>query len=498
MTFHARNAATGEDLPGEYHDASTAEIDRACSGAAAAAAAFAVLAPEHRAALLEAIADGFGAASERLLARAHLETGLPTPRLEGERTRTQMQLRQMAALAREGSWVDARIDTALPDRKPAPRPDLRRMLRALGPVAVFGASNFPLAYSVAGGDTASALAAGCPVVVKAHPAHPGTSDITAEVIHGAVARCGLPAGVFAMVHGASPEVSLGVVRHPGIAAVGFTGSLRAGRALFDAAAARPVPIPVFAEMGSVNPMFVLAGALRERGASLAEGFVGSFTLGMGQFCTKPGLVFGVASPEWDAFCRSVGERAKAFVASPMLHAGIAAAFRRGCGDLSGVEWLTDGPARVARIDADAFLSRPELAHEIFGPYALLVTARDPAQLRVLADALEGQLTAAVHGTESDLTGSADLLAVLPRKAGRVICNGFPTGVEVVPAMTHGGPYPACTDARFTAVGSAAILRWARPVSYQAFPDALLPEELNDANPRGLLRLVDGRLTKEPL
>jgi NADP-dependent aldehyde dehydrogenase len=496
MTFHARNAATGETLPGEYRDASAAEIDRVCSAGGDVAPGFAVLAPERRAALLESIADGLGAAGEPLLARAHLETGLPMPRLQGECGRTQLQLRQMAALVREGSWADVRIDTAQPERKPAPRADIRRMLRGLGPVAVFGASNFPLAYSVAGGDTASALAAGCPVVVKAHPAHPGTSDITAGVIHAAVAQCGLPSGIFGMVHGAAPEVSLGVVRHPAIAAVGFTGSLRAGRALFDAAAARSVPIPVFAEMGSVNPVFVLSGALRERGSAIAEGFVASFTLGMGQFCTKPGLVFGLASPEWDAFCASVAEKAQAVAAAPMLHAGIAESFARGCRELSGVEWLGTAAARVARVDGATFRARPELAHEIFGPFTLLVTARDAAEMLALARALEGQLTATVHGTDTDLAEARELLAILPRKAGRFVCNGFPTGVEVVAAMTHGGPYPACTDARFTAVGSAGILRWARPVSYQNFPDAHLPDELKNANPRGLLRLVDGKLTRE--
>ena len=498
MTFHARHAATGENLPGIFHDAAPEEIASVCAAAGAVAPAFAVASPDTRAALLEAIAEGLGAASARLLERAHLETGLPMPRLEGERGRTQLQLRQMAALVRDGSWVEARIDTAQPGRKPAARPDLRRMLRGIGPVAVFGASNFPLAYSVAGGDTASALAAGCPVVVKAHPAHPGTSDITAEVIHAAVAACGLPAGVFGMVHGASPEVSLAVVRHPAIAAVGFTGSLRAGRALFDAAAARPVPIPVFAEMGSVNPMFVMPGSLRERATAIVEGLVASFTLGMGQFCTKPGLVFGIASPEWEAFCAAVAARAGTISAAPMLHAGIADSFARGCRELTGVEWLTGGVARVARVDAEAFRSRPELAHELFGPYTLLVGARDVEELCAIAEALEGQLTTSVHGTEADLAAAADLLAILPRKSGRVICNGYPTGVEVVPSMTHGGPYPACTDARFTAVGSAGILRWARPVSYQAFPDSLLPDELKDANPRGVLRLVDGTLTREPV
>lgn len=496
MTFHARNAATGEILPGEFHDASTGGIDRVCAAAGEVAPAFAVLAPERRAALLEAIADGLGAASERLLARAHLETGLPHARLQAECGRTQAQLRQMAALVREGSWVDARIDTAQPGRAPAPRPDLRRLLRGVGPVAVFGASNFPLAYSVVGGDTASALAAGCPVVVKAHPAHPGTSDLSAEVIRGAVAQCGLPGGVFGMVHGAAPEVALAVVRHPAIAAVGFTGSLGAGRALYDAAAARPAPIPVFAEMGSVNPVFVLPGALRERGAAIAEGLVASFTLGMGQFCTKPGLVFGVASAEWEAFCAAVAAQAQAVAAAPMLHAGIAENFVRGCRDLTGIEWLGTGTARVARVEGAAFRARPELAQEIFGPFTLLVTVRDAAGLLAIARELEGQLTASVHGTGSDLEGAGELLAILPRKAGRVVCNGFPTGVEVVAAMTHGGPYPASTDARFTAVGPAGILRWARPVSFQNFPDAHLPEELRDANPRGLLRLVDGRLTRE--
>jgi NADP-dependent aldehyde dehydrogenase len=497
MPFHARNAATGETLPGDYHDASPAAIDAACRAAADAAPAFATLAPERRAALLEAIADALEKAGDALLDRAGLETGLPRARLEGERARTRGQLRQFAALVREGSWVDARIDTALPDRKPAPRPDLRRMLRGIGPVAVFGASNFPLAFSVAGGDTASALAAGNPVIVKAHPAHPGTSDLTAEAVRTAVATCGLPAGIFGMVHGASPEVSLALVRHPAVAAVGFTGSLRAGRALFDAAATRPEPIPVFAEMGSINPVFVLPGALAARGTAVAEGLVASFTLGVGQFCTKPGVVFGVASEGWTAFSAAVAERARAVARGVMLHEGIARAFAEGCARLEGVEWLADGPARVARVDAATYRARPELAHEIFGPYTLLVTVDTAAELAALAEGLEGQLTATIHGSEDDFSGTAaaDLLAVLPRKVGRIVCNGFPTGVEVAPAMTHGGPYPACTDARFTAVGTGAILRWARPVSFQGFPDALLPDALKQANPLGILRLVDGQLVR---
>lgn len=496
MPFHARHAATGEMLSPEYHDATAVEIDAVCAAAREAAPAFEALSGARRAEFLEAVADELGVVSDRLLPRANQETGLPFPRLENERNRTQLQLRLMASLVREGSWVDARIDSAQPDRKPAARPDLRSMRRGLGPVAVFGASNFPLAYSVAGGDTASAFAAGNPVVVKAHPAHPGTSDLTAEAIRAAVKKCGLPAGVFGMVHGAAPEVSLAVVRHPAITAVGFTGSLRGGRALFDAAAARPVPIPVFAEMGSVNPVFVLPGALRERGAAIAENFVASFTGGLGQFCTKPGLIFGVASPEWNAFATDVATRAKAVAAGPMLHAGISAAFTKGCAELTGVEWLCSAVARVARVDAATFRGRPELSHEIFGPYTLLVTARDLAELAAIARELEGQLTASVHGTEGDFAIAGDLLAAIPSKAGRLIANGFPTGVEVVSAMNHGGPYPACTDTRFTAVGTAAIDRWARPVCYQNYPDALLPDALKRANPLGLLRLVDGQLTRE--
>ncbi len=481
-----------------FPDTTPADLAAACAAAAAAFPLYAALAPAARAAFLEKIADELLALGDPLLETAGRETNLPRARLEGERARTCGQLRLFAALVREGSWVDARIDPALPDRKPLPRPDLRRMLRPLGPVAVFGASNFPLAFSVAGGDTASALAAGNPVVVKAHPAHPATSALAGAAVTRAVAACGLPAGTFALVHGAGPDVGLALVRAPEIAAVGFTGSQRAGRALFDAAAARPSPIPVFAEMSSANPVFVLPGALRERGAALAEGLAGSFTLGVGQFCTKPGLVVGVASPEWDAFGAALAARARAVPAAPMLHPGIAENFARGVAAVSAVEWLAGapGPAYVARTDAATFLATPALAHEVFGPFTLLITARDAAELRSLAAALEGQLTATLHGTPEDLAAAADLAALLAHKAGRVLCNGFPTGVEVAPAMQHGGPYPATTDTRFTSVGTAAIFRFARPVCYQNFPDALLPAALQNANPLGLLRLVDGQPTRD--
>jgi NADP-dependent aldehyde dehydrogenase len=496
-SFTARHARTGEVL-GTYVEATAAAIDQAVHAAASAAPALARLAPAARAAFLERIADEIVALGQPLLDLAQAETGLPLPRLEGERGRTAGQLRLFAALVREGSWVDARIDPALPDRKPLPRPDLRRMLVPLGPVAVFGASNFPLAFSVAGGDTASALAAGNPVVVKAHPAHPGTSDLVAHAIRLAVVACGLPAGTFSLLHGASPATGVALVRHPRLEAVGFTGSQTAGRALFDAAASRPRPIPVFSEMSSVNPVFLLPGALRERAAALAEGLAGSFTLGVGQFCTKPGLVIGLASPAWDTFAATLAEKARAVPAGTMLHAGIADAFRRGLAAVHDVEWLCSAHAHVARVDAAAFLARPELAHEIFGPYTLLVTVRDPAELLALAAALDGQLTATLHGNAADFAAAADLVSVLTCKAGRILANGFPTGVEVAPAMHHGGPYPATTDVRFTSVGTAAILRFARPVCYQNLPESLLPDALANANPLGLLRLVDGKPTRDPL
>jgi NADP-dependent aldehyde dehydrogenase len=479
-------------------DASISEIDSVARAARAAAREFAATSREARGRLLEAIAEVLTSVKAEWIERAHEETHLPLGRLEGEHNRTTSQLRLFATLVREGSWVDARIDTALPDRKPAPRPDLRRALEPLGPVAVFGASNFPFAFSVAGGDTASALAAGNPVVVKAHPAHPKTSDVAASAIRTAVERSALSAGVFGMVHGASPEVGLALARHEAILAIGFTGSTRAGRALFDAAAARPRPIPVFAEMSSVNPLFVLPSALRERGRAIAEGLVDSFTLGVGQFCTKPGLVLGVQSVEWDEFTSVVVNRASNAPKAPMLHPGIEQAFEDGVRGLSGVEWLSTGAARVARVSGRALLDRPELAHEVFGPFTLLVTASDEAELLALADSLPGQLTATLHATREELTGARELVTRLRERVGRLLFNGYPTGVEVSPAMQHGGPYPATTDERFTSVGTAAIFRFSRPVCYQNCPAELLPAALRDENPLGIWRLVNGELTRAPI
>jgi NADP-dependent aldehyde dehydrogenase len=509
--FHAYDPGSAHYLKPTFYQASEAEAARAIDAAEHAFEDYARRAAESRADLLEAIAGEIEALGDALVERASAETGLPAARITGERGRTCGQLRSFAALVREGSWVDASIDTALPDRKPSPRPDIRRMLRPIGPVAVFGASNFPLAFSTAGGDTASALAAGCPVVVKAHPAHPGTGELVAGAIARAIEGRGLPAGAFSFVHG-GPAIGAALVSHPLTRAVGFTGSQAAGRALFDVAARRPDPIPVFAEMSSLNPVFLLPGVIRRRGAAIAEGLVGSFTLGVGQFCTKPGLVFALRGPDTDAFLGELSGAVRKSGPATMLSAGILDAFLKSRDRVRGVDGVEDiaesaspvegGETRaassVAKVDATTFLEHPELVTEAFGPFTLVVEADDMNQLVTCARTMSGQLTATLHGTESDLGGAADLLAAAERFAGRLIINGFPTGVEVCAAMHHGGPYPATTDSRYTSVGAAAILRFARPVCYQGFADAQLPRELQDANPSGILRTVDGQRTRDPI
>ncbi|HWA85698.1 MAG TPA: aldehyde dehydrogenase (NADP(+)) [Opitutus sp.] len=510
--FRAVNPATGERLSPDFHGASMAEVGQALEASAQAFAIYRARPAADRAKLLDAIAAEIEALGDTLLQRAVAETGLPLGRITGERARTCGQLRLFAQVVRDGSWADARIDPALPNRQPLPRADLRRILRPLGPVVVFCSSNFPLAFSTAGGDTASALAAGCTVVVKAHRAHPGTAELVGGAITRAVAACGLPAGVFSLVHGDGATVGIAMVRHPAVAAVGFTGSRAAGRALFDAAAARPHPIPVFAEMSSRNPVFLLPGALRDRGAEIAKGLLGSFTLGVGQFCTKPGLVFAVRSPETDAFLKSFAELVRAAPCGTMLTSGIRDAFHKNRNlvtAVAGVQPLAEGSAAarapategqpsVATTTAKNFIANPELATEAFGPFTLVVIAETARELDACAAALEGQLTATLHGNADDLAGASALVAVLEQKAGRLLVNGFPTGVEVSHAMNHGGPYPATSDVRFTSVGTAAIYRFSRPVCYQNFPDPLLPAELQDTNPLRLLRLVDGNYTRDPV
>lgn len=507
-TFTAVNPATGVALAPVFHIATSAEVDRAVELAAQAFPRYRALSSEAKAAFLERIAEEIVELGDDLLNLANQETALPLARLTGERGRTVGQLKLFAALLREGSWIEARIDHALPDRQPLPRPDLRRMLIPLGPVAVFGASNFPFAFSVAGGDTASALAAGCPVVVKAHPAHPGTSELVARAIERAALVTGMPEGVFSLVHGMK-ETGLALVRHPKLEAVGFTGSLGAGRALADAAAARPKPIPVYAEMGSVNPVFVLPGALQERGEKIAEGLAASATLGVGQFCTNPGVVVGLESESLTSFLQTAAERFSAAAPGTMLYLNIQRAFAQGTERLQSTPGvraksnpqtpanasLTQANAALFATDAAHFLSQHDLREEVFGPSSLVVACGTPEELESVAHSLEGQLTATVHANADDLKRYRGLITILETKVGRLLFNGFPTGVEVSAAMQHGGPYPATSDSRSTSVGTAAILRFVRPLCYQDCPMELLPPELQEENPLQIMRLVDGNWTR---
>jgi alpha-ketoglutaric semialdehyde dehydrogenase len=501
-TFRAVDASAGREIEPAFHEATEQDVDRSLHSAHEAFASFRKQPPENRARFLREITTQVEALGETLIERANQETALGVERLRGERGRTIGQLRLFADLIEEGSWIDARIDRAIPDRKPLPRPDLRRMLIPMGPVAVFGASNFPLAFSVAGGDTASAFAAGCPVIVKAHPAHPGTSELVASAINAAIEASGMPPGIFSMLQGRRPELSLALVRHSLTAAVGFTGSLRAGRAIFDAAAARPNPIPVYAEMGSANPLFVLPGALAERGEQIAAGLRQSVTLGVGQFCTKPGIVVGIESDTARKFVQSVAGLMKSTPPGAMLHAGIHSAYFAGVKEVSSVPAVTieasaEGPggqavATLFSTTGQTFLSHARLGEELFGPSAIFVAASSREQLLQIARGLEGHLTATIHGTPDELREYGDLIDTLQQKVGRLIFNGFPTGVEVSPAMQHGGPYPATTDARTTSVGTAAIERFVRPLCFQNFPQDQLPPELQDANPRRIWRLIDGK------
>lgn len=502
--FHGINPANCAKLEPEYHSASSADVDTAARLAAEAFESYSRLGGKAKAAFLRRIADSLDAQKQELAERAHLETALPMPRLLGEVSRTSGQLRLFASVVDEGSWVQARIDPALPDRQPLPRPDIRSMLRPLGPVAVFGASNFPLAFSVAGGDTASALAAGCPVIVKAHAAHPGTSELVAAIIAAAVAAEGLHPGTFTMLFDTGTEVGAALVQHPLVKAVAFTGSLRGGRALMDLCANRPQPIPCFTEMSSGNPVFVLPSALRQDPKDLATKLFGSFTLGAGQFCTKPGIVLVPEAPEASLFfdeLKAHVEKAQPFT---LLTAGIAQAYSRSTAARSNhiplaataktaesaAGFLSN--AKLFTVCLDQLIGQPELADEIFGPDTLLVhcdTTRDYARA---ARALDGHLTATILGDEEDLVAHRELVEILEQKAGRLIVNGFPTGVEVSHAMVHGGPYPSTSDPRFTSVGTQAIYRFAKPVCYQNFPQALLPAELQDANPLSIRRLQDGK------
>lgn len=502
-TFRAVNPATGGELEPLFHSASLHEVSQAAVAAEQAFAAYRSMGGAVRGAVLREIAEGLAAAGDAIVLRAHLETGLPPARLHGEMARTSGQLRMFAEAVEEGSWVDARIDEAKPERKPLARADIRSMLRPLGPVAVFGASNFPLAFSVAGGDTAAALAAGCPVVVKAHPAHPGTSELVGRVIQTAVLQCGLPPGIFSLLFDAGTAVGAALVGDPRVKAVGFTGSFAGGAALMKLAAARTEPIPVYAEMGSGNPVFLLRGAMRERGAEIGKSLFTSFTLGSGQFCTKPGIVF-VPEDQAEVLAEQLRLAAADAGSFGVLTHGIAMRYAAGvqaraevCGfELGGHREEGVGKAAVAQsavfqASVEEFQGEPSLADEIFGPTTLLVRYGAVEALVSAAQGMGGHLTATIHAGAGDEGVTAALLQVLEGKVGRVLFNGFPTGVEVCPAMVHGGPWPATSDARSTSVGTRAMLRFARAVCWQDCPDALLPQELQRANPLGLRRMING-------
>ncbi len=499
-TFTAREAASGAELAPVFAEGSAADVADACAAAAAAQPVYAALPLATRAAFLRLMADKIDALSDTLTQRAMLESGLPQARLSGERGRTVGQLRLFAEEVENGGWQGLRIDHAQPERAPLPKPDLRMRNVPLGPVAVFGASNFPLAFSVAGGDTASALAAGCCVVVKGHPAHPGTSELVAGAILAAIREAGLPEGVFSLVGGTANALGEALVKDPRIAAVGFTGSRAGGLALMGHAAARPVPIPVYAEMSSVNPVVLMPARLEEAAEALGRAYVGSLSLGAGQFCTNPGILLTVESAATRRFIAAVGEALPAVPAQTMLTAGIQSAFTKGIEAIAahgatlvgaGAEGSAAcGRAQVFTVSGADFRANPALGHEVFGPSSIIVTCADMAEVAAILEGMEGQLTATLHMASADYEAARGLLPILEGLAGRIIANAWPTGVEVTHAMVHGGPFPATSDGRSTSVGTLAIARFLRPVSYQDLPAALLPKPLLDG-PSAVLRRVDG-------
>lgn len=508
-TFKSVNPATGETV-GIFHKATPAEVDKAVAKAAAAFQVYRKKSGKEKAAFLEAAATEIEALGDELVTICCTESALPKGRIQGEMGRTTGQLRLFANLLKEGSWLDARIETANPERIPLPKPDIRFMYIPLGPVVVFGASNFPLAFSAAGGDTASALAAGCTVIVKAHSAHPATGGLVGKAIQKAAKATGMPDGVFSLLYGDGQTVGTQLVTHPLVKAVGFTGSFAGGKALYDLAVRREVPIPVYAEMGSTNPVFILPETLDTQAEAFAKGFSGSVTLGVGQFCTNPGMLIYENTASGKDFTGHLQEAFKQTTGGVMLASNIHRSYNEGVKHhlgVEGVETLAEGAKSDAlntaspilfKTKSSVFNANPALAEEIFGPASLVVEATSKDEILEIARNLSGHLTATVHGTEKDLIAYKDLLDILEQKVGRVLINAFPTGVEVNSTMVHGGPFPATTDSRSTSVGTAAIDRFTRPVSYQNMPQALLPDELKNSNPLGIWRLVNGNLTKEAI
>jgi alpha-ketoglutaric semialdehyde dehydrogenase len=509
-TFFTFNPYSNTKNIWEMTEASEQEVNEAVELASEAAADYSKVSGEQKAWFLNAIADEIMALGEELIRTYCAETGLPEGRAKGERGRTVFQLHSFAELVMEGSWVEASIDTAIPNRTPVPKPDLRKMNIPLGPVVVFGASNFPLAYSTAGGDTAAALAAGCPVIVKSHPMHAGTGALVASAIIKAAKDTQMPEGVFSNLNSKGIEVGVQLVKHPLVKAVGFTGSITGGRALFDLAAQRDEPIPVFAEMGSVNPVIILPKALENRGEEIAATYAGSITLGTGQFCTNPGLILGIKGKNLYDFIESLGVEITKLESSIMLHPNISDAYESkkeqalDTPEVTTVAALsTEVPVNYARqavatVNGADFIVNPVLHQEVFGPYSIIVQCQDLEELELIILNLEGQLTGTVIGEKDELEDYQSVIDALQNRVGRIIYNGVPTGVEVCPSMVHGGPYPASSDSRFTAVGIHSIKRWVRPFSYQNWPNEILPAELKNENPLGISRLVNGIKTKEPL
>lgn len=505
--FHAVNAATGEQLEPGFHGATSGDLEAAAQLAAAAFPKYRALGRGKRAGFLRQIASNLEGLGDALIHRVMAESALPEGRVRGELARTCGQLRFFAGIVEEGSWVDARLDLADPDRKPLPRADLRSMLRPLGPVAVFCASNFPLAFSVAGGDTASAFAAGCPVIVKAHSSHLGTAEMCGAAIRDAAEQTGMPEGIFSLLFTSGHEIAQALVAYPAIKAGGFTGSRGGGLKLLEIARSRPEPIPFYAEMSSVNPVFILPHALEQRGAQIAAGLSGSITLGVGQFCTNPGIVLAPKGTSGDAMAAELGEKIRATAPAAMLNAHILGSYAKVVGTR-----MSDSQVRAVAVadtvanrasaalfeaDAETFLKTPELSEEMFGPASILVRYQGIEQALELTRTMEGNLTATIHHAPGDEADCAKLIAALETRVGRILFNGFPTGVEVCQAMVHGGPYPSTSDGRSTSVGGRAIDRFVRAVCYQDAPPAMLPEELQDGNPAGIARLVNGVLQQQP-
>ena len=503
IKFSAFNPANGTQLVPEFIEASPEEIDIAFLKADTAFEAFQEVARSRRAEFLNAIAEEIVALDDELVHRAIAETGLPEARIVGERGRTVSQLNMFADIVKAGDYLEISIDTALPGRTPIPRPDIRMINIAIGPVAIFGASNFPLAFSVAGGDTASALAAGCPVVVKAHPAHPGTSELVGMAIKTAAEKTGMPDGIFSMLQGKGIAVGEAMVTHPLTKAVAFTGSFHGGMALFNLANSREEPIPCFAEMGSINPVFLLPERLKEQAANIAHQYVDSLTLGVGQFCTNPGIAFGIKSPELDTFIAHASEKINVAQGGIMLHAGIKSNYEKSLALVNAQENVESiakgtgegeatGVAQLLKTDGTSFIHNPKMQEEMFGPASIIVVCEDEEALYKAARALRGNLTATLQASESELVNYSTLIRILERKVGRILLNGFPTGVEVCHSMVHGGPYPATTDSRFSSVGAISIKRFLRPICYQNFPEGLLRVEMRTANDAGIRQKIDGK------